>query len=820
MSQYSRLFPKAPRKKITFEPLTWKPSKFIRIFMKDCPHQDFQKRTIELLRIIPATHLNKKLREAGLSDFFLSIGTAQCTDKNIHDGDTVVFSFSQKGGLKCGEWEVTVRTQVRDPGSQLASKIQVWLNPTWQLPIADYHEFFHLEQMESLSTILSCPVLTGRYQVAETDDGNRRLLMIEYFRNDRNEFIFAKGEKNSPKFCKSLKLDPLLDNARRRKDSRTNADRLQALQIRFQEILKPHGHTMRGQEGQWGTLEDTQEAAFAWQRGTADEDLTMILREYWSTDIFNNLFQTCEIGHYSRIRDYFKLSDDEWHGHILAFQVNAELSITFFKGAQCLLYVTTQGQYTKLLQDIMNSLEHSRITFSQQSTLPTRKQIDTLVEQIKRTSFAQFVNQTILCAWQPITQIPARDLWQERGALIQQAEEELRINVSQNMANQGIDAIDWEDWDNTGHLQRLKEFHEMVDFFLPLKYIQTGHADHAVRAEWVNDTWDQTIPTIQVFYFETDSPMEIKTLRISRDSPRDNLIEIFGHWNEFHVGSQPISAVEIEEGMLIEVTARYSMQEFEITGRIFTQQQQEQLKELFRSTLSPYNRAFTLTQMKASPFERQLRQINPDSPLLVEIHSLRTQTNSHAIIIRWWTAHGTESLFIVRSPDQTKRKQMLADLTKLNVPQDLSGFSETTRESITKWLHQLYQVSPQVIIFGTNPHIAEVSLKDQASLFPSVGFEIAADLPNPFKVKQFLFRSWSLSPIELGILLREEQFLTQFQNLIEYQIRAWIGRIWLLAFDDQSKCCILHWMKSGAMQHMMIYDSQGKAQIMQRSFRR
>jgi hypothetical protein len=215
IENYNELFPKQQRKKVAFEPIEWKPSRSIRVMLKDCLRPDFQKKQIELLRIVPASHLEKKLEEAGLSGFFLSIRNDKCNNKSITNGATIMFSFSEKGGAQCGDWEVTIRFQIFDPYTTFQAKIFDWLMPTWELNIRDFDEFFaDPRSTERLSEIMECPTTVGNYYVSEAEEGRRRLLMIEYFQASKNVFIFVKGEKQLSKFKKSMKLDSLISNAR------------------------------------------------------------------------------------------------------------------------------------------------------------------------------------------------------------------------------------------------------------------------------------------------------------------------------------------------------------------------------------------------------------------------------------------------------------------------------------------------------------------------------------------------------------------------------------------------------------------------------
>jgi hypothetical protein len=95
----------------------------IRVTMKQCPHPDFQGRQIELDGTQPWSHLEYLLMEAGLEDFFCSIGNDQCNNTNIKNGATIMFSFSQHGGAKYGDWEVDALTNFRSKDASLTQLV-------------------------------------------------------------------------------------------------------------------------------------------------------------------------------------------------------------------------------------------------------------------------------------------------------------------------------------------------------------------------------------------------------------------------------------------------------------------------------------------------------------------------------------------------------------------------------------------------------------------------------------------------------------------------------------------------------------------------
>jgi hypothetical protein len=615
---YDKLYPKPSRKSIQFEPVVLPPSKFIHILMKDCPHPDFQKKQIKLRRSNPATHLKSVLFRADLTDFFLSIGNDQCNDENIHDGDTVGFSFSQKGGAKCGDLEMTIGHQLYD--QNLQSRLFQWIVPIWEQPFEAWEDLFAAqENIEILSSILKCPIIAGNYYFTEMDEGNRRLLMIEYFREKTNEFLFLKGEK---KVRKPMKMDFLTCYHQCRKKESIE-ERRKYFRTCFRTCFRrtltfadsSEGEKAEIVEGHWGSQFEDNDESISWQG--EDHRLQELIAENWRSNIF--------FSYVLRIREQLVIEEmsskigimiDQWKGYILSFQVTENLNIAFFKTEGCLLGIKARNQQIDLQPRISAFLEETRRQLSKQAEIPPRHQITAIAELVRHARFVSQIEQTVFCEWLPLRIVPERNLWEERKTILQEADEDLRRNVEMNRASMDLERHDWQEWDSAEFRQRLNDFLEMVNFFLPSLYFRSDHQVENLRVEWVEEQWGKIVPQMKIRYFETCMPGVIQEISIGKDFPIDNLMSTLGSWNDFRVNGQPARNQILEENMLIEVTSRFPLNESEIMGRTFDPMNLQRIKELFQCTLLQ-NWEMTLPILNSQQFADELQAIYQDR----ELHS-------------------------------------------------------------------------------------------------------------------------------------------------------------------------------------------------------
>jgi hypothetical protein len=230
-------------------------------------------------------------------------------------------------------------------------------------------------------------------------------------------------------------------------------------------------------EGHWVTRSEPLQEVLSWFGDESNDLLQNFISEVWNSDIFSNILRIRELNQLMKIRQNLKVSEDDWRGYILSFQVNESLNITLFKGDRCLHGIKAQNQQIDLIARISCFLENIRHQLSKKETIPTKKQVEMISEIIRNACFATWRDQTVLRDWTPISMIPARDLWAERHAIMREAEADLQGNVSLNMIGLEMEHYDWQEWDNSKHLQTLQNFHEIVNFFMPMRYLRLGHSN-------------------------------------------------------------------------------------------------------------------------------------------------------------------------------------------------------------------------------------------------------------------------------------------------------------------------------------------------------
>jgi hypothetical protein len=486
----------------------------------------------------------------------------------------------------------------------------------------------------------------------------------------------------------------------------------------------------------------------------------LIIKERWHPDIFKAILQIREMQTHAKICEAIGRYGNQRADYILSFQVNQQLNITFFSWeargeSHCLLGPWEKGQQSDIISRIFKLLEHSRQELIRQWNIPTRIQVEALSELIRNTCFVKQINQTVLCEWSPIALVPDRDLWRERQQILQEAEADFKDSLEANMIGMDLEHYDWQEWDSTEYLERITRYFETVSFFIPSFFLQLEHDNFRFQAALMEENWGKIVYKMKTRYFETCSPDKISELEIPADFPVDSLVNTLGYWNEFKVNGQPAANQLSEENMLIEMTARFPMNEFTIMGRIFRPAKLQKIKGLFRRTLLiDWERS--LQNLRSTEFEIQLQEIHQDRYLLAEITAHTNQINHQIFLTRWWTHQGLEFIFLIQSAIPSITTKITNDLSSWDITKEFTGMSEATRMILHERLQQPYQGKQDWIKFGQNPTIVEPTLAEQANLFPQIGFEVEAEIPSLFKLKQLIIRDWQKSLTELFMAYREE----------------------------------------------------------------